>query len=91
MKRAICLATLVALGITCSTPAFARMDLRTKPIKAQSQSLITTFLPVLFFVSITNPPVMVVGTSVTSILRQILIGQKKTRGMPLENTKRARI
>ena len=86
MKRVICLAVVILFGLTCTSPALARMDLRKKPIETRSRALDlvgAVALPVTLFVTISQKPVMVAATSVQSILRQILLGQKKTHGMPL--------
>ena len=86
MKRVICLAVVLLFSLTCTSPALAGMHFRNNPIKARSNTLslaAVMSLPITLFVTISQKPTLVVGTSVQSLLRQVLIGQKKTHGMPL--------
>lgn len=86
MKKTLLCALAVLWGLAISHPAHAIQcgkSSLSKVVHSQTSSLTQFLLPVTMFVSVTQKPVVHMGKSVTSILRQILIGQKRTKGMPV--------
>ncbi len=87
MTRILLVTMLVLFGLACTYPADASINSHQKmTLQTQSASvgLITVLnLPIRVFVTISQKPVVMMGKSLTQILKQALLGSKRTHGMPL--------
>lgn len=92
MNRNLVCACLIVCCLAIANPAHA-IDCHRSPmkIKCQTGTASQLFLPIQLFVTVTQKPVVAVGKSLSVILRQILIGQTRTKGMPVKEFKAARI
>lgn len=87
MKQFLLVTMIVLFALACTYPADASINSHRKmTVQTQSAtlSLITVFsLPIQAFTSVSQKPVVAMGKSLTQILKQALLGSKRTHGMPL--------
>ena len=73
----------VIAALTCAGSASACMIGHKTELKVQQSSIAQIVLPVRLFVAVSQGPVRLVGKSLTTILRQLLIGHRKSHAMPI--------
>ncbi len=91
MRRTLFVAVVVGAILAFSTHALAMTHASRRP-RAPSQSpAVLLVMPLKLFVAVSHAPAVAVGKSVTAILRHVLLGHGRTKGMPVRQMRQARI
>jgi len=91
MTRALLLVTMILFALATTTPADASINAKKTKLQTTQTTINLLAVPIQLFVSISQKPVLVMSKSLTQILKQALLGHKKTHGMPFDKASRARI
>lgn len=91
MKRLLLLAIVLSAGILFANPAHARINGRKSAVQPQPNAITMMAVSMKVFVAATQKPVVIVGKSLTAILKQVLLGGTKKEGLRVAKLYRPKI